>query len=55
MREEAVGPMKAQCPKLGECEGREAGVGVLVRAHPHRSWMDGIESFRGGIGKVDNI
>ena len=27
MEEEALGPVKAPCPSLGECEGEEAGVG----------------------------
>ena len=27
---EALGPVKAQCPSVGECQGREAGVGELV-------------------------
>ena len=31
MRGEALGPMKAQCPSVGECQGQEAGVGGLVR------------------------
>jgi hypothetical protein len=26
---EAIGPMKAQCPRVGECQGRESGVGGL--------------------------
>jgi hypothetical protein len=30
MRGEALGPVKAQCPSVGECQGREAGVGELV-------------------------
>jgi hypothetical protein len=24
---EALGPVEVQCPSVGECEGREAGVG----------------------------
>ena len=27
---EALGPEKAQCPSVGECKDREAGVGGLV-------------------------
>jgi hypothetical protein len=27
---EALGPVKAVCPSIGECQGREAGVGGLV-------------------------
>ena len=30
MGEEALGPMKPQCLSVGECEGREAGVGGCV-------------------------
>jgi hypothetical protein len=30
MRGEAPGPEKAQCPSVGECLNREAGVDVLV-------------------------
>jgi hypothetical protein len=35
--EEALGPVKAQCPSVGECKSREAGVCEWVREHPHRS------------------
>ena len=27
---EALGPVKARCPSIGECQGQEAGVGGLV-------------------------
>jgi hypothetical protein len=27
---EALGPVKAQCPSVGECQDREAGVSGLV-------------------------
>ena len=27
---EALGPVKAQCPNVGECQDQEAGVGGLV-------------------------
>jgi hypothetical protein len=30
MGEEALGPVKARCPSVGECQGQEAGVGGLV-------------------------
>ena len=30
MRGEALGPMKAGCTSVGECQGREAGVSRLV-------------------------
>ena len=28
--EEAIGPVKARCPNVGECQDREVGVGGLV-------------------------
>jgi hypothetical protein len=34
---EVLGPVKAQCPSVGECQGREVGVGGWVEEHPHRS------------------
>jgi hypothetical protein len=37
MGEEALGPVKAQCPSVGECEDGEAGVGGWVVEQPHRS------------------
>jgi hypothetical protein len=47
MVREALGPLKALCPSVGECQGRVAGVGALVREHPHRSrWRrHGIQGF----------
>jgi hypothetical protein len=30
MGEEALGPVKAVCPSVGDCQGQEAGVGELV-------------------------
>jgi hypothetical protein len=36
--------MKAQCPSVGECQDREAGVGGLVS----RGREDGIGDFRRG-------
>ena len=30
MAEEALGHVKAQCPSVGECQDREAGLGGLV-------------------------
>jgi hypothetical protein len=35
---EALSPMKALCPSVGECQGQEAGVGGLVS----RSRAEGI-------------
>jgi hypothetical protein len=34
---QALGPVKAQCPGVGECQGVEAGVGGWVREYPHIS------------------
>jgi hypothetical protein len=34
---EAIGPVKVQCPSVGEHQGDEVGVGGWVREHPHRS------------------
>jgi hypothetical protein len=31
MRGEALGPVKDQCPRVGECQDREVGVGGLVK------------------------
>ena len=39
---EALGPVKALCPSVGECQGQEAGVGGLVS----RRRGDGIGGFR---------
>ena len=44
MRIEALGPVKDQCPTIGECQDREAGVGGLVS----RWWEDGIRVFSEG-------
>jgi hypothetical protein len=30
MRGEALGPVKARCPSVGECQAREVSVGGLV-------------------------
>ena len=55
--EEALGPVKAQCPSVGECQGREEGVGRWVGEHPHRSRgrRDGMEISGGGTWKGNNI
>ena len=34
---ETLGPMKAGCPSIGECQGGEAGVGRWVGEYPHSS------------------
>ena len=53
MGEVALGPVKARCSSVGECEGREAGVDVWVGAHPQRSRerADGIHRSGAGFGK----
>jgi hypothetical protein len=45
---EALCPVKAQCPSLGECQDREAGVGGLVI-------RDGIGGFQRETRKGYNI
>jgi hypothetical protein len=37
VRGKALGPVKAQCPSVGECQSGEVGVGGWVGEHPHRS------------------
>ena len=34
---EALGPVKTQCPSVGECQGRKVGVGEWLGEHPDRS------------------
>jgi hypothetical protein len=53
---EALGPMKAEWPSVGEFEGGKVRVAGWVGEHPHRSrgrW-NGIRSFW-GTRKGDNI
>jgi hypothetical protein len=38
---EALGPVKAQCPSVGECHGGEAGVG---------GWGNILIEWGGGVG-----
>jgi hypothetical protein len=49
---EALGPEKAQCPSVGKCQGREAGVAGWMEEQPHRSRgrEDGIGGFEWGWG-----
>jgi hypothetical protein len=42
MRGEVLGPVKALCPIVGECQGQEMGVGRLVS----RGRVEGIGSFQ---------
>ena len=48
---EVLGPVKALCPSIGECQGQEAGVGGLV------SSVEGIsgEDFWRETRKGNNI
>jgi hypothetical protein len=32
-----LGPVKARCPGVGECQGQEGGEGGWMEEHPHRS------------------
>jgi hypothetical protein len=48
---EALGPEKALCPSVGECQGREVGVGRLMS----RRETDGIGVSTGETRKGDNI
>jgi hypothetical protein len=38
---EALGPVKALCPSVGECQGQEAGVVGLVSRGAGRGILDG--------------
>jgi hypothetical protein len=48
---EALDPVKALCPSVGECQDQEAGVGRLVS----KGRQVEIGLFRGEIRKGDNI
>jgi hypothetical protein len=48
---EALGPVKALCPSVEECQGQEVGVSGLVS----RGREEGIEGFWRGKPKGDNI
>jgi hypothetical protein len=46
MKKEALGHIKALCPHIRKCEGREAGVGGWVWVHLRiKRREDGIEGF----------
>jgi hypothetical protein len=45
---EALGPMKVRCSSVGECQDREAGVGVLVS----RGRGDVVVGFQRGNQKI---
>jgi hypothetical protein len=44
---EALGPEGVLCPSVGECQGRESGVGGWVGEHTHRS--------RGKVGGIGGL
>jgi hypothetical protein len=46
MGREILGPVKAQCPSAGECQGQEAGVGRLVSRG--RGWVRGFSEGKPG-------
>jgi hypothetical protein len=48
---EALDPMQACCPSVGECKDREVGVGRLVS----RGRRDGMGGVGGETRKGDNI
>ena len=54
---ETLGPVKAQCPSVGECQSREAGMGGWVGEHSHRTTGRGRGyGISGGeTGKGDKI
>jgi hypothetical protein len=50
---EALGPVKAPCPSIGECQDQEAGVGGLVSRGRRDGMREGVS--RGETRKGDNI
>lgn len=54
---EAIGPVKARCSSVGECQGREAIVCMWVGEHPHRSRGSGnrIGVCEEEMGKGDKV
>jgi hypothetical protein len=46
---EALGPVKALCPNIGECQGQEAGVGGLV-SRGWGGWDRGFSEEKTGQG-----
>jgi hypothetical protein len=51
----AIGPVKAQCPSVEECKGREAGVGGWENTIMETGRVDEIGGFRWGTKKENNI
>ena len=56
MREESLGPLKVLCPRVGECQAREAGVGGWGGGTPSekQGWGSGMGAFGGKTRKGDN-
>jgi hypothetical protein len=52
---EALGPVKARCPSVGEYQCQEAEVGGLVSKEKGEYEGEGMEIFRGKTRKGDNI
>jgi hypothetical protein len=54
---EALGPVKARCPSVGECQGRDAGMGGVVGSTLIETGegMMGCRVPEGKSGKGDNI
>jgi hypothetical protein len=56
MGEEALSPMKALCPNVGECQDQEAEVGGLISRGRGEGRRDRGRLFLGGeIKKLDKI
>jgi hypothetical protein len=51
----ALGPVKAQCPSIRECQGRENGVGGREYLQRSRGKGHGIRGFWLETWKVDSI
>jgi hypothetical protein len=50
MGREALGPVKALCPRVGECQGQEAGVGGLVSRWRGNKMRRGFSEGKPGMG-----
>jgi hypothetical protein len=53
MGEKTLGPVKALCPSVGECQGQEAGVGGLVSRGRGQGMGEGV--FGGETKKGNDI
>ena len=54
MGEEALGPVQAPFPRVGECRGGEMGVGRWEGEHPHRSRVWG-KKEGGSLGETGEV